>query len=729
MKYFVSLILLFSFSISAEIVTDGTLGDAVNVTGPDYSIDQSLGQQSGSNLFHSFDKFNLTQQESATFTGSSHITNVIARITGGKSSIDGAVNCDIDGANLFLINQAGILFGKNASLNLTGSFYTSTANFLEFADNQRFYASPINGAVLSSASPQAFGFLGQNGKISVNGSHLAVKDGHRLTISANGIDINSGAKLTAEQGCVCVTSLTAGRVVPGNSQIKGADLKISGGSMIDCSGYESGEVYIKGGEVYIDNSKIEVDTKGKVAGGVVDIKADTLNITDHSLIRTIAKGDGSSAAIKLKAEHILLGQGSMVKTLTEAKGKSGNSGEITVEAESVELDNSFIKSEASQGRGVTGSITVNARRLRLADKSVIISSKIGSGSGTMGAINLNIAEDLFISGSFLTSEVVLGRMKGGGININTGKLTLTDRASILSLSRNRVKAGNINISADQVDVLVGSKVSTSSLKNGDGGDITLNVTGGLTIDGTFEVSTGSKYASGIYSRSVNAGDGGDVLINAGAVRLSNGGFISTASENETNPGAAGDIFIQTASMEMENGKVTAESTGATGGHIDISAQNYLSLFNSEISTKVHGGMSHAGNIDIETEAFALNNSMVRTNAFGGDGGNIHIDSEVIMKNYESYFDASSELGVSGNIILTAPEVYLNEETEELVTQFLPAEEWVYDSARARLGNRSSFVINPHPLKLSKLPEFYSVPIREEKPRENVVPELKKLLGF
>ena len=39
---------------------------------------------------------------------------------------------------MFLINPNGIIFGKDASLDINGSFVGSTANFINFADGTSF---------------------------------------------------------------------------------------------------------------------------------------------------------------------------------------------------------------------------------------------------------------------------------------------------------------------------------------------------------------------------------------------------------------------------------------------------------------------------------------------------------------------------------------------------------------------------------------------------------------
>ena len=109
----------------AEVTMDGSLGPSGAVgsgtlpdgTFTDYLITHDLGKQAGNNLFHSFGKFNLDANQSATFTGPNSIDNIIGRVTGGTQSwIDGQLRSTIDGANLYMLNPVGVLFGPNASL-------------------------------------------------------------------------------------------------------------------------------------------------------------------------------------------------------------------------------------------------------------------------------------------------------------------------------------------------------------------------------------------------------------------------------------------------------------------------------------------------------------------------------------------------------------------------------------------------------------------------------------
>src|SRR3954471_15228113 len=101
------------------ITVDGRLSPAQTLAGPNYAIGANLGRQVGGNLFHSFGAFGLNRSETATFSGPANVGNIIGRVTGGApSAIDGIIRSSIQGANLYLINPAGVVFGPNARVNV-----------------------------------------------------------------------------------------------------------------------------------------------------------------------------------------------------------------------------------------------------------------------------------------------------------------------------------------------------------------------------------------------------------------------------------------------------------------------------------------------------------------------------------------------------------------------------------------------------------------------------------
>ncbi len=45
MKYYILSFLLFTSTLNAEVITDGTLGQKINLPGPNFQIEADLGQQ------------------------------------------------------------------------------------------------------------------------------------------------------------------------------------------------------------------------------------------------------------------------------------------------------------------------------------------------------------------------------------------------------------------------------------------------------------------------------------------------------------------------------------------------------------------------------------------------------------------------------------------------------------------------------------------------------------
>src|SRR5205807_7234623 len=148
------------------VTSDGTLGTTVTPNGNRYTITGGTRPGNGPNLFHSFDRFSVGTGETASFTSQqTGIRNILSRVTGGqRSDIDGqlrtAGQLRTEGAHLYLLNPSGALFGPNASLDVSGSFHVSTADYLRFADGARFFARLSDTSTLSVAPPVAFGFLG-----------------------------------------------------------------------------------------------------------------------------------------------------------------------------------------------------------------------------------------------------------------------------------------------------------------------------------------------------------------------------------------------------------------------------------------------------------------------------------------------------------------------------------------------------------------------------------------
>jgi len=148
-------------SVSPSTDAAAAAGTAIRPATSETTIDRQAnqlnilgGQSSGGtepNLIHQFQQFDLGADDTANFVVDPDVANVISLINALQpSSIDGLLkitsnNSDIaSGANLFLVNPAGIIFGENASLSLPANLTATTASGLLFEDT---YLLSINGSV------------------------------------------------------------------------------------------------------------------------------------------------------------------------------------------------------------------------------------------------------------------------------------------------------------------------------------------------------------------------------------------------------------------------------------------------------------------------------------------------------------------------------------------------------------------------------------------------------
>ncbi|NOT85620.1 MAG: filamentous hemagglutinin N-terminal domain-containing protein [Methylococcaceae bacterium] len=321
-----------SRTVQAEggISTDGTAGAAQTLSGSQVTIPQDLGTTVGGNLFHSFDQFNINTGQTVTFTENTPnaLNNVISRVTGGSSSdINGTLSATPNGhANFYLINPAGIVFGKEAQIDVAGAFHASTAKQLNFTDGGLLNADKIQGSSLSSVEPANFGFLASsaanNGLLQIDGAQLTAKEGQTIDLVARQIDTDHNATLNAPAGEIRLVAMqgagkvsldrTAGALplpdeMPatsnaGNINIHDTDIKTTGNG--------GGRIGIWGGDVvvskqsadrkYIDANNIGVQNAGALQG--IEIKTNNLALNGVA-VRAHAQGNGNAGNIRLQSSQ------------------------------------------------------------------------------------------------------------------------------------------------------------------------------------------------------------------------------------------------------------------------------------------------------------------------------------------------------------------------------------------------------------------------------------------
>jgi len=701
--------LSFPTSPLADISTDGTLGVQVDLTGPDFTIDETLGQTRGTNLFHSFSKFNILTGESATFTGSAGITDIFSRVTGGQlSTIDGLLKSDIDGANFYLINPAGVMFGENASLDISGSFHVTTASHVRFADNGRFDAANPPATVLTSAPASAFGFLSDSpAAVTMDGASLQVAEDNNLQVVAGDITLQ-GASLLAPSGQVELTSVaSAGDVTSAGGLESFQDLgkiRLTDDSYVDAGGNGGGTVRIRGGQVIVDGSQVYASTKGEAAAspsgeagdgidiqargkvalqnattvgtnifvGVADdsggvrIKADELVVDNASVIQAIpdSYSTGNGGDIEIQARHLAVNAGSFIRT---NNGGSGRSGDIDIQSDSLEVTNGSFIYNLVYSDGDTGDINIDTGSLLLADRqaldrfSAITTQTREDATGAAGDINIR-AGSLVMESNAVISSPSFGAGAGGDISIEvdgtadlSGSAEFPDFVGIFATSFGSGNAGSLTFSARTLNARDYFTFQTSAFGSGQGGAMHISAD-------TLRLEN----QAALRTVATSTGSAGTITVDAGRIILADAANLDATTSGD---GRAGDITIHSESLDiLDHGYITVKSSGGgDAGIIDITTERMNVENGGQVTAVVfEDATGRGGEVRIKAASLTMRGVNESDAPFGTDftgvsvsnlstsataiGGDAVIDADsLVLDNRASIAAISSGPGPGGDI--------------------------------------------------------------------------------
>jgi filamentous hemagglutinin family protein len=689
---------------SAEVTFDGSLG----ASGParpggaaTYLIPDTNGARAGANLFHSFGKFNIGTGEIATFTGAPDIGNIIARVTGGASSINGTIHSAIDGANLFLLNPSGVMFGPDASLDVSGSFHVSTADYLRFDNGETFHSNPAPNDVLSVATPESFGFLTTfPAGISGNNSFLQVPEGKVLSIIGGNITLTGTpvtpddilympSVLTAPAGSINLVSVAS----PGEVNFTAGDLGIasfsrlgnitlSDGAKLSVMGADSttqgaGSIVIRGGQLlFMDGG---MDVYGN-PGGIVDIRGGSLHL-DNYYVFAATYGEtnhpGTACRIDL-TDDLLMTHAALIDTQTnpidpEASSISGNGGDISIKAANIKLGDEQIDAgsftsigfygyiaSTSAGSGKTGNIDITTGNAVIQNGFFVETQTFADGD--TGDVVLHATGTVRISDAANIGILAFGNGKGGNIDISASDIfisaanrsavsDITAETGIYALTGNSSDGGTIKVNTGNLQVLDGGRINTVLYGSGHGADVEINAND-ITVNG-FVVGDDTYYLSSIDGRVFGAdatGFGGNIKVTTDNLSLTNGGAIRTGLDDSA-PGQAGNITLNAGAINLASrGRIYADSLLGAGNSGDIA-------INAQTMT-ITGARNEP-----RPELLDFDFTGLSTSTTEGRGGNIHVTlTGDFTVSEEGAISADSQgAGEGGSIAIAARNITLFDE--------------------------------------------------------------------
>ena len=701
----------------SQIVPDSTLGGENSLlnSNPNGLDTISGGARRGSNLFHSFDRFSIPNGRAALFDNGANIQNILTRVTGSSvSDIDGLIQAN--GANLFLLNPNGIVFGQNARLNIGGSFIATTASSINFADGTQLSATPGTGAPLLTVSvPLGLQFGTNQGNIVNRASDegLQVDPGKTLGLIGGNINLEGG-RLTARGGRIELGAVAAPGVVGINTDTSGfrfsfptdlvlgdislradasvspprpavvdtraggggsiainaRNLSLTEGSQIVTGIYrEQGSLGAVAGDIDINNAQgtITIDGRGQFPegvlssgifnnvetnsvgkGGNINLKANSLSLTNGGVISASVFGTGDTGNIDITArEGVSLSNGSTIFGRAEETGR-GNGGDITIKAGSLSLTNNARINAGTLGKGNSGNILLRIDDAIALSSSYILSS-VGIGAeGNGGTIDITARTLSLTNGGQIVAQVEPSEDGVPGGRGNGGKVMIDLRdAFSASGSGNGLfsgvftavgsgaegKGGDIEIKARALSLSDGARINASTLGKGNAGNIFLRIDDAIALSSSYILSSVGIGAGG---------NGGTIDITARTLSLTNGGQIVAQVEPSEDgvPGGRGnggkvmidlrDAFSASGSGNgLFSGVFTAVGSGAEGkgGDIEIKARA-LSLSDGARINASTLGKGNAGNIFLRIDDSAsFSNSYIFSSVTAGavgDGGTIDI---------------------------------------------------------------------------------------------------------
>ncbi|HEY9600079.1 MAG TPA: S-layer family protein, partial [Allocoleopsis sp.] len=438
----------------------------------------------------------------------------------------------------------------------------------------------------------------------------------------------------------------------------------------------AGEVSVVAGSLILDtDSYISSDTHGQGDAGHVSVQANGLiSLAGGSYISSDTLGQGNAGHVSLQADGLIsLASSSSISSDVWSKAV-GNAGEVSVVAGRLTLDtDSYISSE-TLGQGNAGHVSLQADDLISLANSSFISSDVWSkavgnagevfvvagrltldtdsyissetrGLGDAGNIWVQADDSIFLTaGSFISSDTH-GKGNSGTVLVQADNaLSLAGNSYISSLVSSEAigSGGNITITVGLLSVTQGAELNTSTLGQGDAGDIVIRANSIVSFDGvgsTVFSGVGGDWSQGF----VGIGNGGDIDIQAKFLSVTGGAELVAQTLGEGN---AGNININTSEAVsisgaapfpmlgdgrpggFSSGLITSTEQGARGqgGNINVTTPNLRISDGAVLNARSRSEFS-GGNITINTNSLEVTGGgQILSTAFSnGDAGNITVN--------------------------------------------------------------------------------------------------------
>lgn len=440
--------------------------------------------------------------------------------------------------------------------------------------------------------------------------------GGDIFLEANRVEITKGGNLqsnTIGEGDAGNISILARESFEASGARRGRTTFIQ--SKLNTSGVgQGGDLIIEAGKIEIlDQATLEASTEGRGNGGDIFVTASESILIDKesritSEVQETGIGDAGdiiifSPKLEVVDESTILTRALPGKTGNSFDSGRGNAGEIIITApELVSLrDSSRIGSGVDDNGTFAGDITIQTGRFELLNDSRMFATtdsrdRESPGGGT---IRIDATESVLIRKKARINSLQDDDSFGGAgnIEITAPEIEVDDESRIFSLSDGNGNGGSIILRADN-EILIqdGSKLTADIEKKGKG------IAGSILLDATTVTLIGPDTKIESRNQSRRQGQGGNINIKADRLDMSSGVTVVSSVEKD-GQGNSGNIFIEVDEIELERSSFQTNTLGnGSAGNLEIIATESIRFELSSILARVNPtGVGDAGEVVLKTK--------------------------------------------------------------------------------------------------------------------------------
>lgn len=564
-----------------------------------------------------WNNFDVNSQETVNFKQPNISAVTLNRVLSASPSlIDGIIKAN---GNVFIVNAAGVVIGKNASINV-GGLVASTLDIKNedfMAGRLNFNTSSVNGNVLNEGNVTATngGLVALLGNQVTNRGLIVAKEGSVFLGSGSSISLTLGEGPTAHSIIIEKGTLDSLIEAGGAIRVEGGQIVLAARTVdsllktiVNQTGVlEANSLTHKGGSILLDsgdNGNINIagaiDANGAAGGKVV---ATGSGIKLSGIVNAQGEQNGGSVFIGggFQGQNPSIASAKNVIMTPNAKidvssTNNGNGGTAVLWSENNTQFFGDIKAKGGINGGNGGQIETSGHNLGFNG-----TVNVGASKGTAG--NILLDPDIVIIANTTTTP-----QDSQLPTLNDGILTTGTTSNVSVGAIEAINSGTVNITA-------GGYIQVKDLTL-NGGDGAINLQPNVSLSLNTSSNGGSKYPGQTQYGGVGFVNSNNSIIATGT------GAITIQGGNWSAPGAsaasANGALFNIGKIQTDQGNVTLRGADGISLGNDITTNTGAIFIDADADQGGVGKLTVSKNISTNSGAVVLKGG----NSSAADGVNV-----------------------------------------------------------------------------------------------------------